>query len=638
MRHRVFSWLVFCLSLAITAILWQHEQNIAVRELRNSFDFDLREASTRIEQRVAAYEQMLRGVQGLYATGGHIQAKGFQNYVEALQLGTDFYGVHGLGLVLIVPAKDKERHIKSLRQDEAPGYAITPSGNRNIYAPIVRLEPGTGYNSQLIGYDAYAHSDARSTMDLARDSGNSAISGKFIPDLPTTANQQADFLMFFPLYAQGKAHDSLALRRANISGWVFARLRMKDLMASLYGERTAATDLRIYDGVELNEQNLLYDSGKLHRRSKALLESTEYIEVSGRTWTLVMRSRPALEARFTNNKSSLIAYTGVVLSLLLAVLTWQLTSGRIRAIALATEMTQELRESEERWKYALEGAGDGVWDWDLQHDRLCYSEHLRSLIGFANDAEACSIHDDYQRIHPEDLARVQARLEACLNGKTPAYTCEYRVQGLDGDWQWILARGKVVAHDAEGQPLRMIGTKSDISERKRMEEELRQLSITDTLTGLPNRRHFLNRLEEELARVHRLDDLQVAVMMVDIDHFKRINDQFGHATGDAVLCHFSTLLRDDLRKIDSVGRMGGEEFALLLPGANASAAMVFAERLRSKTAQTPFIHAGQAIPISVSIGVTIIVREDNSANDPLARADKALYQAKDEGRNRVAQV
>ena len=175
----------------------------------------------------------------------------------------------------------------------------------------------------------------------------------------------------------------------------------------------------------------------------------------------------------------------------------------------------------------------------------------------------------------------------------------------------------------------------DITERQRAEAELKEMATTDFLTGLSNRRHFISRMTEELARLQRFDGPCATVLMLDLDHFKRVNDSYGHSTGDAMLKHIGALLRDELRKIDSAGRVGGEEFAIILPGTRPEEARIFAERLRNKVETMPLTHDGQAISITVSIGIAAMVAADVSADAALTRADKALYRAKGNGRNRV---
>lgn len=174
----------------------------------------------------------------------------------------------------------------------------------------------------------------------------------------------------------------------------------------------------------------------------------------------------------------------------------------------------------------------------------------------------------------------------------------------------------------------------DITERKERELELRRLATTDILTGLPNRRHFLERMEQELARFHRFGK-STALLMIDIDHFKLVNDRHGHAAGDAVLRHFAGLTLATLRKIDLIGRLGGEEFALILPGTDAEGAHLYAERLRRAVEEHACLAGAVEVPVTVSIGLTLFETSDIGTDLPLARADAALYQAKQEGRNRV---
>lgn len=175
----------------------------------------------------------------------------------------------------------------------------------------------------------------------------------------------------------------------------------------------------------------------------------------------------------------------------------------------------------------------------------------------------------------------------------------------------------------------------DITERKRFELELQALATTDELTGLSNRRHFVSRLQEEIARIQRMEGYHAAVLMLDVDYFKKINDTHGHIAGDQVLREFAAVLRKNLRKIDMLGRLGGEEFAVVLPGANVEAAKLQAERLCHEIRRALFVTQVAVIPVTVSIGVTAILVADEASDTVLGRADRALYQAKENGRDRV---
>jgi len=176
---------------------------------------------------------------------------------------------------------------------------------------------------------------------------------------------------------------------------------------------------------------------------------------------------------------------------------------------------------------------------------------------------------------------------------------------------------------------------TDITERKRIEAELQVLATTDFLTQLPNRRCFMHQLQAELGRVQRGGERSAAVLMCDLDHFKAINDRWGHAVGDLALRHFADVLAGLVRRSDCVGRMGGEEFAVLLSDASRDNAVAFAQRLQEHLAQTPLVHAGERIPLTLSIGVADMLAGDATAEAVLSRSDLALYRAKQAGRNRI---
>lgn len=311
-------------------------------------------------------------------------------------------------------------------------------------------------------------------------------------------------------------------------------------------------------------------------------------------------------------------------------------AARLSSIAIERHRSAEaLRASEERWKFAIDGSGDALFDWDIGSGSIFLSPRWYDMFGYPQNAFADVLGEWRRRIHAEDIEAVMECLQRCIDGNIDNYIAEYRLRCRDGSWKWTLARGLVVSRNTDGTASRMIGTQSDISERKRMENELRELATTDVLTGLANRRRFIERISEEHARLQRDEGLRAAVLMLDLDYFKKVNDRFGHAVGDAMLVHFTGILRGQLRRFDTAGRLGGEEFAVLLPGASIAAARSFASRLRRAVENAPLGYNGQNIGMTVSIGLSSIDPGDPGSDTSLLRADAALYEAKSAGRNRV---
>ncbi|MES2105344.1 MAG: diguanylate cyclase [Pseudomonadota bacterium] len=223
-------------------------------------------------------------------------------------------------------------------------------------------------------------------------------------------------------------------------------------------------------------------------------------------------------------------------------------------------------------------------------------------------------------------------LRAVLNGDQEFFSLEYPCNS--SAMRRFFSVKILRSPSADGE--RAVIAHQDISERKQMEDQLRELATTDALTGLPNRRCFLGHVADELHRLARMPNTEAAVIMMDIDYFKQVNDTYGHAAGDAALRLFAVTLAQVSRDVDMKGRLGGEEFALLLPGADLVAAQIVAERLRILVAETPLIQEAHTIYLTVSIGISMLTAADTSVDAVLNRADQALYRAKNSGRNRVA--
>ncbi|WP_296443516.1 EAL domain-containing protein [Rhodoferax sp. UBA5149] len=294
-----------------------------------------------------------------------------------------------------------------------------------------------------------------------------------------------------------------------------------------------------------------------------------------------------------------------------------------------------LRENEERWKLALESTGDGVWDWYIQSGEEFFSKRLKEMYGFGED-EILNRADAFDaRTHPDDLAQLQTDRQAHFDGLTPTYINEHRVCCKDGSWKWVLTRGMVISRDAAGKPLRMIGTHTDITDRKRSEALIWQQAHFDALTGLPNRNMLRDRLEQEMKKSKR-DGLQLAILFIDLDHFKEVNDTLGHDSGDLLLVEAARRIRSCVREADTVARMGGDEFTVLLTEVPDASGM---ERILQKLLQAleaVFQLDDELVFVSASIGITVYPLDGAEIEDLFKNADQALYAAKGAGRNRFS--
>ena len=295
----------------------------------------------------------------------------------------------------------------------------------------------------------------------------------------------------------------------------------------------------------------------------------------------------------------------------------------------------ELRETEARWKLALDSTGDGVWDWDIVTGVELFSKRFMEMYGFAEGELASRTHEFDARTHPDDIEKLLRNRQAHLDGLMPTYINEHRIQCKDGSWKWILSRGMVISRDAHGKPLRMIGTHTDITGRKHSEALIWQQANFDALTGLPNRRMLRDRLEQEMKKSRREGRL-LAILFIDLDHFKEVNDTLGHDKGDLLLVEAARRIHDCVRETDTVGRMGGDEFTVVLSELSDSAS---AERIIHKIleAMTAVFQLGdEQVFVSASIGITVYPADATEVENLYKNADQALYVAKGAGRNRFS--
>lgn len=435
----------------------------------------------------------------------------------------------------------------------------------------------------------------------------------------------------------------------------------------------------------------------------------------------------------------------------------EMTNDIDRSIKERLAAESALRVSEERWKFALEGAGDGVWDWAVQSGEALFSKRWKEMIGYREEEFPDRADVWVEHLHPDDKARVVGSVQDYFAGKIVLYDIEFRLRCKDGSYKWILARGMVVERDAAGKPLRMIGTHTDISARKQSEEDLKLAAMVyqvssegmlitdennriiavnpaftvttgyeanevightpsilksgqqsesfyrslwralerdgfwqgeiwnkrkngdvyaehltinsiyaedgsvhrrvalfsditekkrseeiiwrqanfDVLTGLPNRRMFLDRLDMEIKKAHR-EQRSMALLFIDLDRFKEINDTLGHHVGDELLVQAANRLRECVRETDTVARLGGDEFTVVLSQLHGTEDV---ERLTQEVIEKlaePYRLAGEVAHVSASVGVTLYPTDANNLEQLLRNADQAMYVAKEQGRNRFS--
>lgn len=314
----------------------------------------------------------------------------------------------------------------------------------------------------------------------------------------------------------------------------------------------------------------------------------------------------------------------------------QLVRQRILNILRITHLTRELKAGEERLRLVMEATGDGIWDWRLGDGSVHHNVSWCRIFGLEESYLEHPVEAFIERIHPEDLEAVRQALASCLNEDTP-YLSEHRIRHGDGHYVWVADRGRVVARGPDGTPLRMVGAVKNIDERKRHEAEIHQLAFYDALTGLPNRRLLHDRLERAFVRNAR-NGTRGALLFLDMDRFKTLNDIHGHAMGDRLLVEVARRLNGTVRQQDTVARLGGDEFVIMLEAMTGTAEEVLAnaQAIGHKVLHAlnqPYDLGDLTYGSTPSIGLALFDGDPAEAAETMRRADVAMYCAKNNGRN-----
>jgi diguanylate cyclase (GGDEF)-like protein/PAS domain S-box-containing protein len=303
-------------------------------------------------------------------------------------------------------------------------------------------------------------------------------------------------------------------------------------------------------------------------------------------------------------------------------------TGAVNVLVDITErkaIEEALRESNERFQLVARATTDRVWDWDIRRDTVWQSDNYEPSISDRSMGETSWT----ERVHPDDRERVMDEVFAAINGEKNDWSDEYRLGRRDGSYAQVQDRGFII-RDGQGRAVRMVGATLDITERKVAEARIEALAYHDPLTGLPNRALLLDRLTQTLARAER-EQRPSAVLFLDLDRFKAINDSLGHAVGDELLRQAAERLRTAIRKEDTVARIGGDEFVILMAeiGDAENTAGIASKVLAAL--RVPFVIEEHELSVSASCGIAISPADGTQAPVLLQRADTALYQCKADG-------
>jgi len=616
-RNAWVAWLVFAVGIAVTIVLWQVSIRLVEDRTEARFRTQSLQLKTAIEERLLNYEQVLAGSAGLFAVAGDISRGQWREYVNKVDINRYYPGIQGIGYVRRIGVRQMADHISSVRAEGVHNYQVTPLGAGPYYYPIVYLEPGTERNRHALGYDAFSDPRHRQAMEHARDEAKPTVTPKVVLVQEEVAEDQASFLMYYPVYRGGTIPDNRAGRRMMLSGYVFSAFRMNNLLDGIVGLIAPFLDVRIYDNGIISRDAVMYGSNLGSLDNEFSFEMSQTITHGGRDWLLQTRSTPAFDYLASDPRPPIVMSTGVVISVLLFLFVLALVRSRLMAQITAG-----------RYRAITEGAANVTLVMDRNGQPLYASPSSLDILGFEPEKVPEVGLDEL--VHGDDWPQLQRGFEESV--KFPGKQMPViRARIRDASGQWRDMEGTYTAMLSVPGVDGVVLSLRDLTQLKAAQSELHRLAYYDPLTGLANRQLFRDRLNHVLRRCRRSGD-SAALMFLDLDGFKRINDTLGHDVGDELLRQVAYWLEGCVREEDSVARLGGDEFVVLLsrisgPDAAAKVADTILRRLCQRVRLN-----GHEIGVTVSIGITMVPDDSEDSGTLMKYADLAMYRAKEVGR------
>jgi diguanylate cyclase (GGDEF)-like protein/PAS domain S-box-containing protein len=444
------------------------------------------------------------------------------------------------------------------------------------------------------------------------------------------------FLVYFPISVNNE-----------YEGLLSAVFRTQEWLNHILHEKLSSREEMDFRNMVSMDGKNIYSTEGWEKEKKSPWEAKVEITMYGQSF--IIRCHPT--ENFINQSHSILSElvfgVGVLLSLLTSVIIFlvQKANNAVQLseaskVVLESEITvrkkaeDSLHKERQRLAYILEGTNVGTWEWYVQTGEVIFNERWANILGYSLEELAPISIDTWTKFaHPDDLKKSGDLLDKYFKGKLDYYECEARMRHKDGHWIWVLDRGKISTRTEEGEPLLMSGTHQDITEQKQNEEKINHLATHDALTGLPSLRLANDRLSMAIELAKRKKIL-AATMFVDLDGFKSINDTHGHDAGDVLLQEVAKRLLSCVRKTDTVARIGGDEFLLIISDIQTKdIAESMAEKAIAIIAQ-PIPFNRVQLTVEASIGIAIYPNDSDSADRLIKQADEAMYVSKNSGKNR----
>ncbi len=623
-------WIVLAGGLLITAAISEQTRRFGEQE-------HLRIESTLLDNVVDAIESkleiditILAAVGGLFNASDEVTRKEFSTYYETVALNTrQLLGVQGVGFTRWIPSPQRPAFEQRIRAEGFPAFSVRPPGPRQNYSAIEFLEPFDWRNQRAFGYDMYSEPVRRQAMEQARRTGTATLSGKVRLLQETEEDLQRGVLIYVPVYRDKGELPGASQRQ--LMGWAYSPLRMNDVvnsaLATIDNPDLTGTGVLIFDGDQPLAANLLYDNQHLVRGKQLRHPSYERLQIAGRTWLVGVQLSPQIVGP---NGISAPFWINLLLgggTSLVAALVTQILVVNHLATRKALATSEAAAEERALATTVFEESGQAIVVSNPEGRIVMANGAFSQLTGY-RISEIKGQRTNLLKSGRHDQSFYAGMWDALLN---------------KGFWEgdvWNQVRGGAIrchhlsistVRDDTLQPRYYVGMLQDVTERHQAEQSVRFMAQHDPLTGLANRAMLMEQLERQLALAKR-HGRGMALLFIDLDGFKPVNDNFGHAVGDRVLKLMAQRFGDTIRDGDLLCRLGGDEFVVLVPEAGSGDdLMAMAIKLVDASRQ-PVLEAESgvelAIQLSASVGIARYPDHGAVAEELITAADNAMYAAK----------
>ncbi|WP_236783678.1 EAL domain-containing protein [Azospirillum humicireducens] len=601
----------------------QQSDRLLTREEEHRFATRVEEIHGQLTDRLQIHTQVARSAASLVMTFPDLHWTQWNRFVEALDTPRRFPGIISVAYARAVPAGRSGDLVESMRAAGLTNFRIWPEAVGTDRVVTIFAAPVDAANVRAIGFDMMSDAARRSTIERARDSGDPAATRAITLKIDEAAGAKPAFILYQATYRGDPQPPSLEARQASFTGVVVVPVRIGPLVDGLVDEKQPDAGIEIYDLPPAEAKFPLYRSPR-SLESVASISLIRELPVGGRVWTVRYDYLPAGVLSAHDWVPGALLAGGIALSIALSLILRMMLATHSRAVDLAGERTASLRLQEAERQQLFTQAPLGI--------ALIGTDGLLKDCNPAFAAAAGLSREEMPgadlRLRFGDQASVFA-LEAALHGESGK---------LESD-QPLLLGGRRSHFSLHFQPVTLAGElkfvlafAEDIGEKRRAEQHIQYLAHFDALTGLPNRVLLFDRIAQALREARR-EGSKVAVLFIDLDRFKVINDSLGHSFGDEVLRSVARRLQAGLRESDTVGRLGGDEFLIVLRRVTEpeDAARV-AEKVVAHLA-SPFTVGGQNFVVTPSIGISLYPDDADDPEGLIRCADIAMYHAKEQGRN-----